>query len=71
MALFRRLGSRADEAGILAALCDIQLGVGEPAAARASFQQALAIFGELSLPQAEEIRKRLATLTHPGRSRPA
>jgi tetratricopeptide (TPR) repeat protein len=68
MALFRGLGSRADEAGILAAPGDIQSGAGEPVAARASFQQALAIFGELRLPQAEEVRGRLAALNRPGRS---
>jgi tetratricopeptide (TPR) repeat protein len=71
MGLFRSLGSRADEAGILAALGDIQRGAGDPAAARASFQQALAIFGELRLPQAEEVRGRLAALTRPCRSLPA
>ncbi len=70
MALFRHLGSRADEAGILAALGDIQLSAGE-AAAQVSFQQPLAIFGELRLPQAEQVRGRLAALARPGRSLPA
>jgi len=56
---------------LLGAVRAWQGDTGDPAAARASFQQALAIFGQLRLPQAEEVRGRLAALTRPGRSLPA
>lgn len=63
--LYRAMDSGADEAEVLMALGDIRLAAGNQAGAGACFGTALAILGELRLPQADDLRVRLAELGIP------
>jgi hypothetical protein len=56
------MGSGADEAEVLMALGDIRLAAGDQAEAGACFSMALAILAALRLPQADDLRVRLAEL---------
>ncbi|MFE9601389.1 BTAD domain-containing putative transcriptional regulator [Streptomyces hokutonensis] len=58
----RELGNRRGEGYTLGNLGDAELAVGEPQAARASWEQALAIFKELGHPDTDEIREKLGRL---------
>jgi DNA-binding SARP family transcriptional activator/tetratricopeptide (TPR) repeat protein len=60
--LARYLGDRYQEADTLRNLGDTYLATGNTQAARDTWQQALAILGELDHPDAEQVRSRLATL---------
>ena len=60
--LYRTMGSGADEAEVLMALGDIRLAAGDQAEAGACFSMALAILAALRLPQADDLRVRLAEL---------
>jgi tetratricopeptide (TPR) repeat protein/transcriptional regulator with XRE-family HTH domain len=61
VALCRDLGDRANQADTLRHLGDTQAAAGDPGAARASWQEALAILTELGHPDAEAVRGDLAT----------
>jgi DNA-binding SARP family transcriptional activator/tetratricopeptide (TPR) repeat protein len=63
--LYRAMGSGADEAEVLMALGDIRLAAGEQAEAGACLAGALAILDALRLPQADELRARLAEIDGP------
>ncbi|WP_369186678.1 BTAD domain-containing putative transcriptional regulator [Streptomyces sp. R08] len=58
----QNVGNRWGEGHTLGNLGDVQLAVGEPEAARAGWEQALAIFEEFDHPDAEKIRERLGRL---------
>ena len=63
--LFRTVGSRYDEASILAYMGDTFLALGDPAAARSAWEQALVDLDELGHAEADEIRERLHRRDHP------
>ncbi|MFJ6895157.1 AfsR/SARP family transcriptional regulator [Streptomyces hokutonensis] len=58
----RDIGNRWGEGHTLANLGDAELAAGKPEAARASWEQALAIFTELGHPDADELREKLGRL---------
>ncbi|WP_234436365.1 AfsR/SARP family transcriptional regulator [Streptomyces sp. NRRL S-813] len=58
----RNVGNRWGEGHTLGSLGDVQLGAGEPEAARTSWRQALAILTEFEDPHAEKIREGLRDL---------
>ncbi len=60
--MVRYLGDRYQEADTLGKLGDTHLATGDTTTARAAWQQALAILGELNHPEAEQVRAKLATL---------
>lgn len=61
----RDIGNRWGEGHTLGNLGDVQLAAGDPEAARASWEQALAIFAEFDHQDAETIRARLGRLADP------
>jgi hypothetical protein len=61
LGLWRRLGRPRNEAHALAGLGDAHAAVGERGAAEAAWHQALAIFQELSAPDAQALAERLST----------
>jgi DNA-binding SARP family transcriptional activator/tetratricopeptide (TPR) repeat protein len=61
--LHRAMGSGAEVAKVLTTLGDIRLATGDRIAADALFRPALAILDELRLPQADDLRDRLARTT--------
>jgi tetratricopeptide (TPR) repeat protein len=60
---YRVVGDRFEEASTLANLGDAQLAAGQQEEARASWQQALAIFTALGHPVAAGVQTRLAELS--------
>ena len=70
--LHRAMGSGVEVAKVLTTLGDIRLAAGDRNAADALFRSALAILDELRLPQADDLRERLAGTTgQPGAPTPA
>ena len=61
--LHRAMGSGVEVARVLTTLGDIRLAAGDRIAADALFRSALAILDELRLPQADDLRERLANTT--------
>lgn len=57
--LFRRLGDKYNEASSLSRLGDVQMDTGDIAAARARWQEALAILSDLDHPDLEEVSTKL------------
>jgi tetratricopeptide (TPR) repeat protein len=66
LTMVRQLGDRYQEADTLGSLGDLHLAAGNPHAAHDTWRQALAIFGELDHPDAEQVRAKLAALSGPG-----
>jgi tetratricopeptide (TPR) repeat protein len=66
LGMVRHLGDRYQEAETLGNLGDTHLATGEVDAARDAWQQALTILDELSHPDAEQVRAKLAALAAPG-----
>lgn len=62
MGIFRDSGDRFDEADTLTRLGDSRHAAGDLPQAREAWRDALAIFGDLSHPGAEEVRAKLAGL---------
>jgi len=62
LAIFRNAGSRSEAAEVLSKLGEIWQDTGELPRARQAWQQALAILEDLDLPQAGDVRARLAGL---------
>ena len=60
--LYRAMGSGAEVAKVLTALGDTRLAAGDRDAADSCFRTALVILDELRLPQADDLRERLARL---------
>jgi DNA-binding SARP family transcriptional activator len=65
LALFRELGDRYGEAGILAHLGELHRGAGDPDAARDAWREARAVLGELDQPASDRIRTRLYRFDQP------
>ena len=59
----RAMGSGVEVARVLTTLGDIRVAAGDRIAADAMFRAALAILDELRLPQADDLRDRLASTT--------
>jgi tetratricopeptide (TPR) repeat protein len=63
----QRIGHQQGEASVLAAIAEVRLRRGQPAAARQSLRAALAIFDQLGHPRATETRARLEQVRTEGK----
>ena len=66
MDLFREQGDRFNQADVLIHIADSEVAAGQPEAALAAWEQALAVLGDLHHPRADWVRARIAA-GRPGR----